>query len=56
MDKDVFEGLPVDIQIELLAGYKDELKSKKRRSFEQFPDVKMPTHYIDPFSLVTVFN
>ena len=40
IDKDVFENLPPEIQIELLSNYKETLKAKKSQTFEEFPEVE----------------
>ena len=39
MDKEVFESLPPEIQIEILTSNKEALKSKKSHSFDEFPRV-----------------
>jgi hypothetical protein len=38
MDQDVFEQLPIDIQMELLSNYKEKLKNKRGEIYQEFPD------------------
>ncbi len=40
IDKDVFDNLPPEIQMEYLTNYKTYLKKKKSDHFEDFPEVK----------------
>jgi hypothetical protein len=39
IDKEVFDGLPTDLKIELLTDYKEKLKRNKGAQFESFPEV-----------------
>jgi hypothetical protein len=39
IDKEVFESLPAEIQMEYLSNYKGLIKSKKSENFEEFPEV-----------------